>query len=66
MSMLFNETTSWSKAKKPKAAYARHPPGSHSNSCLKLAVFGQKSVKKALKLAVFCTALTDLINYPKK
>ena len=55
MSMLFNKATSWSKTKKPKAAYARYPPGSNSNSCLKLAVFGQKSVKKVLKLAVFCT-----------
>ena len=54
MSMLFNKVTSWSKTKKPKATYARHHPGSNSNNCLKLAVFGQKSVKKALKLAVFC------------
>jgi len=51
--MLFNKVTSWSKAKKPKAAYARHPPGSNPNSCIKLAVLGQKSVKKAVKLAVF-------------
>jgi hypothetical protein len=55
MSMLFNEITSWSKAQKPEGAYARYPPGSNSNNCLKLAVFGQKSVKKAVKLAVFCT-----------
>ena len=36
MSMLFNKVTSWSKTKKPEAAYVRHHPGSNSNSCLKL------------------------------
>ena len=55
MSMLFNKVTSWSKAKKSEGGYVRHPPGSNSNSCLKLAVFGQKSVKNALKLAIFYT-----------
>jgi len=60
MSVLFNKVTSWSKTKKPEAAYARHHPGSNSNSCLKLAVFGQKSVKKAVKLAIFCTVYSSL------
>ena len=63
MSMLFNKVTSWSKTKKPEGAYARHHPGSNSNSCLKLAVFGQKSVKKALKLAVLCTSLFSCFLY---
>jgi hypothetical protein len=36
MSMLFNKAASWTKTEKPKAAYAKHPPGSNSNSCLKL------------------------------
>jgi len=53
--MLFNKVTSWSKAKKPEGAYARYVAGSNSNSCLKLAVFGQKSVYNIVKLAVFCT-----------
>ena len=46
MSMLFNKVASWSKTKKPKATYARYSPGSNSNNCLKLAVLGQKSVRK--------------------
>jgi len=45
MSMLLNKAASWSKAKKPKAAYAGHHPGSNSNSCLKL-VFLDKKVSK--------------------
>jgi len=46
MSMLFNKVTSWSKAKKPKAAYARHHPGSNSNNCLKLVFLDKKVSKK--------------------
>jgi len=62
MSMLFNKAASWSKTKKPEAAYARYHPGSNSNSCLKLAVFGQKSVKNAVKSAIFLPILmTSLI-----
>jgi hypothetical protein len=34
--MLLNKVASWSKTKKPKAAYARYVAGSNSNSCLKL------------------------------
>jgi hypothetical protein len=45
MSMLFNKVTSWSKTEKPEATYARHHPGSYSNSCLKL-VFLDKKVSK--------------------
>jgi len=36
MSVLFNEAAGWSKAQKPEGAHVRHPPGSNSNSCLKL------------------------------
>jgi len=46
MSMLFNKVTSWSKTKKPKAAYARHHTGSNSNSCLKLVFLDKKVSKK--------------------
>ena len=46
MSMLFNKVTSWSKAKKPEGAYARHPSGSNSNSCLKLVFLDKKVSKK--------------------
>ena len=46
MSMLFNKVTSWSKAKKPEAAYARYHPGSNSNSCLKLVFLDKKVSKK--------------------
>lgn len=45
MSMLFNKAASWSKTKKPKAAYARYVAGSNSNNCLKL-VFLDKKVSK--------------------
>jgi len=53
MPMLFNKAASWPKTKKPKAAHARHHPGSNSNNSLKLAVFGQKSVYNIVKLAVY-------------
>jgi hypothetical protein len=46
MSMLFNEITGRPKAKKPKAAYARYPPRSNPNSCLKLVFLGKKVSKK--------------------